>query len=65
MKSDVEIAQEATVQPIGKIAAALGLTEDEIEPYGRDKAKIASAAWERVKDRPNVYSNFKKQKSTL
>ena len=53
MKSDVEIAQEATVQPIGKIAAALGLTEDEIEPYGRYKAKIASAAWERVKDRPN------------
>lgn len=53
MKSDVEIAQEATMQPIGEIAAKLGLTEDEIEPYGRYKAKIASAAWERVKDRPN------------
>ena len=53
MKSDVEIAQEATIQPIGEIAAKLGLTEDEIEPYGRYKAKIASAAWERVKDRPN------------
>ena len=53
MKSDVEIAQEAVLRPIGKIAAELGLTEDELEPYGKYKAKIALAAWERVKERPN------------
>lgn len=53
MKSDVEIAQEAVLRPIGKIAAELGLTEDELEPYGKYKAKIALAAWERVKEQPN------------
>lgn len=53
MKSDVEIAQEAVLRPIGEIAAELGLTEDELEPYGKYKAKIALAAWERVKGRPN------------
>ena len=53
MKSDVEIAQEAVLRPIGEIAAELGLTEDELEPYGKYKAKIALAAWERVKERPN------------
>lgn len=53
MKSDVEIAQEAVLRPIGEIAAELGLTEDELEPYGKYKAKIALAAWERVKEQPN------------
>lgn len=40
MKSDIEIAQEATMQPITKIASKLGLTEDEIDFYGKVKAKI-------------------------
>ena len=40
MKSDIEIAQEATMQPIPKIASKLGLTEDEIDLYGKVKAKI-------------------------
>ena len=40
MKSDIEIAQEATKQPIAKIASKLGLTEDEIDLYGKVKAKI-------------------------
>lgn len=40
MKSDIEIAQEATMQPITKIASKLGLTEDEIDLYGKVKAKI-------------------------
>lgn len=40
MKSDIEIAQEATLQPITKIASKLGLTEDEIDLYGKVKAKI-------------------------
>lgn len=40
MKSDIEIAQEATMRPITKIASKLGLTEDEIDLYGKVKAKI-------------------------
>ncbi|WP_419843248.1 formate--tetrahydrofolate ligase [Actinobacillus pleuropneumoniae] len=40
MKSDVEIAQAATMQPIHKIAEKLGLNADQIEQYGKYKAKI-------------------------
>ncbi|USS91449.1 formate--tetrahydrofolate ligase [Fructobacillus americanaquae] len=40
MKTDIEIAQEAVVQPIGEIAEKVGLKAHEIEPYGYDKAKI-------------------------
>ena len=53
MKSDVEIAQEATMRPIGEIAAKLGITEDELELYGKYKAKVTPETWQRVKDRPN------------
>ena len=40
MKSDIEIAREVTLRPITEIAAKLGLTEDEIELYGKYKAKV-------------------------
>ena len=40
MPSSLEIAQEAQLRPITEIAAAAGLLPDEIEPYGRYKAKI-------------------------
>lgn len=40
MKSDIEIAQDAIMQPITNIASKLGLTEDEIDLYGKVKAKI-------------------------
>ena len=40
MKSDIQIAQEATLQPIAQVAQKLGLTEDEISLYGKYKAKI-------------------------
>ena len=40
MKSDIEIAQEATLRPITEIAAGLGLADDDVIPYGRYKAKI-------------------------
>jgi formate--tetrahydrofolate ligase len=53
MKSDVEIAQAAQMNPIAQVAAELGLTEDELELYGKYKAKVSLAAWERIKDRPN------------
>ena len=39
-KTDIEIAQEATLQPINKIAASLGIPEDAVENYGRYKAKL-------------------------
>ena len=53
MKTDVEIAQEAEMQDIRDIAGKLEISEDELELYGRYKAKISLEAWERVKDRPN------------
>lgn len=40
MQSDIEIAQAAEVWPIDDIAAKVGLQKHEVEPYGRDKAKI-------------------------
>ena len=40
MKSSLEIAQEAELQPIEAIAEQSGLEADEIEPYGRYKAKV-------------------------
>ncbi len=50
MKSDVEIAQEAKLQPIEEIAAKLDFDIDDIEHYGKYKAKIAATAWEKVKN---------------
>lgn len=41
-KSDIEIAQEAKMEPIIKIAAELNLTEDDLELYGKYKAKLSS-----------------------
>ena len=51
MMTDIEIAQSCQMEPITAIAAKAGLQEDELELYGRYKAKISAAAWERVKDR--------------
>ncbi|MGO0575386.1 formate--tetrahydrofolate ligase [Ornithinimicrobium panacihumi] len=53
MKSDVEIAQAATLKPIGQIAADLGLDESEYAPYGHDKAKISLSVLDRLADRPD------------
>ena len=41
------------MRPIGEIAAKLGITEDELELYGKYKAKVTPETWQRVKDRPN------------
>ncbi|MCR5509016.1 MAG: formate--tetrahydrofolate ligase [Lachnospiraceae bacterium] len=41
MKSDIQIAQEADLLPIGEIAAGIGISEDDIEPYGKYKAKLS------------------------
>ncbi|SOC56039.1 formate--tetrahydrofolate ligase [Ornithinimicrobium cerasi] len=53
MKSDIEIAQGATLRPIGEIAAGLGLSEAEYSPYGHDKAKISLSVLDRLADRPD------------
>ena len=52
MKSDLEIAQEATLEPISKIADDLGLLEDEVELYGKYKAKVSLDVLDRLKDKP-------------
>src|SRR6201993_4015872 len=53
MKTSLEIAQEAELVPIDQIAERAGLEPDEIEPYGRYKAKIALSVLDRLKDRPD------------
>lgn len=53
MKSDIEIAQEATMQPIVEVANSIGLNEDDIELYGKYKAKVSLDVWERLKDKPS------------
>jgi formyltetrahydrofolate synthetase len=50
--SDIDIAQAAELRPIVQIAAELGLGEDEIDLYGRHKAKIHLDVLDRLKDRP-------------
>ena len=40
MKSDIQIAQEAVMEPIGAVAQRLGLAEEQLIPYGRYKAKV-------------------------
>jgi formate--tetrahydrofolate ligase len=53
MPSSLEIAQQATLRPIGEVAAEAGLQDDEIELYGRYKAKVDLSVLERLADRPN------------
>lgn len=53
MKSDLKIAQEAPIKPISEIAEAIGLTEDDLELYGKYKAKVTLDVLERNKDKPN------------
>ena len=50
MLSDIEIAQNAEMKHIRDIAAAVGIDEEQLEYYGKYKAKISSELWETVKD---------------
>lgn len=54
MPSSLEIAQRATLRPIADVASAAGLLPDEIEPYGRYKAKVDLSVIERLADRPDA-----------
>ncbi len=53
MKSDIEIAQEAVMKPIQDVAAQLDIPADELEFYGKYKAKLSDELWDRVKDKPD------------
>ncbi len=53
MKTDIQIAQEATMMPIKDVAASIGIAEDDLELYGKYKAKISDDLINRVKDNPD------------
>lgn len=53
MRTDIEIAREAKMRPIGEIADELGILPEELEPYGRYKAKISDDFIRRTADRPD------------
>ena len=50
MKTDIEIAQEAEMLPIKEVAQRVGLQEDDLELYGKYKAKISNEYYESIKD---------------
>ena len=53
MPSSLEIAQQATLRPITEIAADAGLEPDEVDAYGRYKAKVSLSVLDRLADRPD------------
>ena len=53
MKTDIQIAQEATMPPIKDVAAAIGIKEDDLELYGKYKAKISDELINRTKENPD------------
>ena len=53
MKTDIQIAQEATMEPIVKVARQLNISEDDLELYGKYKAKLSDELMNRIKDEPD------------
>ncbi|GFZ76422.1 formate--tetrahydrofolate ligase [Compostibacillus humi] len=53
MKTDIEIAQQATLKPIEQIAEQLELAEEDWEPFGRTKAKISDRLLQKLEDKPD------------
>ena len=51
MKTDIQIAQEAKMKPIMDIAQDVGISEEEVELYGKYKAKVNLSIWDRLKDK--------------
>ncbi|SMG50602.1 formate--tetrahydrofolate ligase [Dethiosulfovibrio salsuginis] len=49
--SDIEIAQQAKMKPITEVASQLGVGEEDLEHYGKYKAKVSYDLWDKVKDR--------------
>ena len=54
MKSDIQIAQEAVMEPIGAVAQRLGLAEEQLIPYGRYKAKVDHRLVKAMADKPDA-----------
>lgn len=50
MKTDIEIAQEAKLEHIKDVAATIGIQEDDLEFYGKYKAKLSDDLWEKIKN---------------
>ncbi|MBO6140238.1 MAG: formate--tetrahydrofolate ligase [Ruminococcus sp.] len=53
MLSDIEIASQAKMKKIGEIAANLGISEEDFEPYGHYKAKLSESLYAKTKDKPD------------
>ena len=53
MKTDIQIAQEATLIPIKEVAESIGIKEDDLELYGKYKAKLTDELWDEIKNRPD------------
>jgi len=53
MKTDIQIAQEAKMLPIKEVAASIGIMEDDLELYGKYKAKLSDELMDRTKNNPN------------
>ena len=53
MKTDIQIAQEAQMKPIKEVAETIGIQEDDLELYGKYKAKLSDELWDQIKDRPD------------
>ena len=53
MKSDIQIAQEAMMERITDVAARYNIDADDLEQYGKYKAKLSNELWSKIKDRPD------------
>ena len=53
MLSDIEIAQQANMKKITEVAASLGISEDDIEPYGHYKAKLSEKLFAETANKPD------------
>lgn len=51
MKTDIQIAQEAKMLPVKDVAASIGIVEEDLEFYGKYKAKLSEDLWDKIKDR--------------
>lgn len=53
LKTDIQIAQEAQMLPIREVAERAGIAEEDLEFYGKYKAKLSEEFWDRIKDNPD------------
>ena len=51
--TDIEIAQNCTMKPITEVAESIGIAVDDLELYGRYKAKLSDEYMQKIQDRPN------------